>query len=242
MKLNLNYQFVGKALWLKDKQILVIGDLHIGYEQAMIEAGILTPMTQIKELIKELRGLIDELSPKKIIFLGDIKHLFSFNKEESFSFNEVLEFLRDKFEDENIIFIKGNHDTIDYSFQNKFVDYYTEGNIAFIHGDKSFLEIFDKKIKTIVMGHIHPSITIADSETNKKEKYKCFLTGKFNKKEIIILPSFLGIQAGSPINYFEDRYEDYFSIIPKKEIMNFEVHVIGKEKTYDFGKVKKLQR
>lgn len=235
-----NYKFIGKSLFFPEKGILVIGDLHIGYEQAMIEAGILTPKSQIKELIRELDELISKTSPEKIIFLGDIKHLFSFNREESFSFNEVLEFLKDKFEDKNIIFIKGNHDTIDYSFQDKLKEYYIEDDIAFIHGHKNFLEIFDKKIKTIVMGHIHPSITLTDKETTKKERYKCFLTGKFNKKDVIILPSFLGIQTGSPVNEFDEAYEDDFSIIPKKDILNFRVHAIGKDKTYEFGKIKDL--
>lgn len=236
----MKYKFVDKAVYIEDKNILVIGDLHIGYEQAMIKAGILTPAMQIKELIKELDELINKTSPKKIIFLGDIKHLFSFSREESFSFNKVLEFLRDKLEDKNIIFIKGNHDTIDYSFQNKFKDYQIEEDTAFIHGHKIFPEILDKKISTIIMGHIHPSITLIDKETTKKEKYKCFLTGKFKNKNVIILPSFLGIQSGSAVNEYDESYKDNFSIIPKKDLMKFSVHVVGKDKIYDFGKVKDL--
>ena len=237
MKLDENFKFVNKALFIKDKKILVIGDLHIGYEQAMLESGVLTPKTQVNELMGELKELIDKTSPKKIIFLGDIKHMFSFSKKESFSFNEVLEFLRDKFEDKNIIFIKGNHDTIDYSFQNKFKDYHIEEDIAFIHGHKNFLEVQDKKIKTIVMGHVHSSITLADTDTLKKEKYKCFLVGKHKNKQVIVLPSFLGIQTGSSVNYYEDTYRDSFSIIPKKDIMKFNIYVVGEEEVYEFGKI-----
>ena len=80
MKKQKPYIFFGKTLFFPEKGILAIGDLHIGYEQAMIEAGILTPASQIKELIKELEELINKTSPKEIIFLGDIKHIFSFNK------------------------------------------------------------------------------------------------------------------------------------------------------------------
>jgi hypothetical protein len=37
-----------------------------------------------------------------------------------------------------------------------------------------------------------------------------------------------------------DNYEDYFSIIPKKYLLNFEVYIVGDKETYDFGKVIKL--
>lgn len=230
-------KFINKALLIKD--ILVIGDLHIGYEHQMIKAGILTPKTQIKNLIKELDELIQKTNPKKIIFLGDIKHAFKYEIEEKFRFRDVYEFLQEHFKQEDIIFIRGNHDTIDYSFQNKIKDCHIEKDIIFIHGHKNIPEIFDKKIKTIVMGHIHPSVLFHDEYTNKKENYKCFLKGKYKNKKIIILPSFLDISIGSPINYYDTEKKD-FSIIPKKNLLNFEVHAIGKDKVYKFGKVKEL--
>ena len=231
-------KFINKALLIKN--ILVIGDLHIGYEHQIINAGVLTPKTQIKTLIKELEELIKKTNPKKIIFLGDIKHAFKFETEEKFRFRQVYEFLQKHFKKENIIFIKGNHDTIDYSFQNKIKDYHTEKDIAFVHGHKNIPEIFDKKIKTILMGHLHPSIIFHDKDTTKKENYKCFLKGSYKKKKIIILPSFLNISTGSPINYYDEKNNSEFSIIPRKNLLNFEVHVIGKNKIYKFGKVKKL--
>ena len=235
-----NYAFIGKALFFPEKGILVIGDLHLGYEHQLIESGILAPQTQIKDLIFELKGLIEKTKPKKIIFLGDIQHSFKFELEEKYNFREVVEFLKKHFKEEDIIFIKGNHDTIDYSFANKIKDYYIEGDIAFLHGHKTFLELFDKKIKTIVMGHIHPSMTLADPETTKKERYKCFLIGKFNKKEVIILPSFSDISIGSPINEYLKEYDESFSIIPKKNLLKASVYAIGKDKVYEFGKVKSL--
>ena len=189
-----------------------------------------------------LQNEIINASPtKKIIFLGDIKHSFSFEHEEKFDFREILDFLKQHIKEENIIFIRGNHDTIDYTFKNKIRDLYIEDNIVFIHGHKAFPEIYDKKIKTIIMGHIHPSILLHDKHTIKKEKYKVFLTGKYKNKNIIILPSFLGISIGSPINYNEEfYYEDNFLIIPKNILINFKIHAIEKDKIYDFGKVKDL--
>ncbi len=239
------YEFIDKTLFFPEKRILAVGDLHLGYEYQLQQSGILLPENQVQEVISELKETFKQIESKKqkikkIIFIGDIKHSFSYEWKEKNYFNEVLEFLRQKFEDKNIILIKGNHDTIDYSFSDKLQNYHIEGDIAFTHGHEPFPEIFGKKIKTIVIGHIHPSIILSDKQNIKREKYKCFLTGKFKNKEIIILPSFLTTIEGQTINSISEEYEDYFSIIPKKSLMNFRVHVVGKDKVYDFGKVKEI--
>lgn len=236
----MDYQFIGKALFLPKEKILVIGDLHIGYEAALIKSGFLAPKTQIKDLIQELRKTIEKTKPKKIIFVGDIEHSFGYEYQEKVNFREVMEFLIQYFKDKDIIFLKGNHDTIDYSFKGKMKNFYLKKDIAFIHGHKDFKEIHDKKIKTIILGHIHPSVEFKDEHTNKKEKYKCFLTGKSLRKNIIIVPSFLTYNEGAPVNNYDFQYEDSFSIIPKKDILKFKVHAIGENKIYDFGKVKDL--
>ncbi len=243
------YFFINKCVFFPKKGILTVGDLHLGYEISLIKSGILTPKMQNKELIKELRKTFMQIRDKgmdirKIIFLGDIKHSFGFEFEEKFSFKEVYEFLKKHFKERDIIFIKGNHDTIDYSFKKKMKNYYSvkdkHGKIIFIHGHKDFLEIHNKEIKMIVMGHIHPCIELQDKHTRRKERFKCFLTGTYQGKEFIILPSFLDNPVGQPVNEYYEGYKDYFSIIPKKALLKFNVHVIGKKKIYDFGILKKL--
>ena len=143
-------------------------------------------------------------------------------------------------EDKDIILIKGNHDTIDYSFSDKLQDYYIEDKIAFTHGHTLFKEVFSEKIETIVMGHLHPSVILSDSQDIKREKYKCFLIGKFKEKNIIILPSFLATIEGTTINSVDYEYEDSFSIIPKKNLMNFETYIVGEKEVYNFGKIKRF--
>ena len=241
------YEFIGKTLFFPEKGILVVGDLHLGYEHSLIQSGILIPEKQTDEIINELREIFEKIILKnetinKIIFLGDIKHSFSYQIEEKNNFDEILNFLREYFSEEDIILIKGNHDTIDYSFGDKLKSYYIDEKIAFLHGHEMWEEAFDNNIKTIIMGHIHPSVTFTDEQTSKKEKYKCFLLGKYKKKDIIILPSFLPTPEGTSVNNYNFEYEDYFSIIPKKYLMDFEVFAIGEDKVYDFGKIKNLLR
>ncbi|MEM1535738.1 MAG: phosphoesterase, partial [Candidatus Pacearchaeota archaeon] len=58
-----------KALWIKRKKVLIIADLHIGYEQALVEEGILVPRTMFKEIKKEIEELL-KLNPKIVIING----------------------------------------------------------------------------------------------------------------------------------------------------------------------------
>ena len=242
---NENYQFINETLFFHEKGILVIGDLHIGYDVMLRQSGVLIPERQIEETIDRLEKIFEKIKSqnkeiKKIIFLGDIKHSFGFEFEERKDFDQIMDFLRQKFSEENIILIKGNHDTIDYSFEGKMIDTYIElgSGIVFLHGHKLFLEVLDKSINLIVMGHLHPSVVLQENPGIKKENYKCFLTGKYKKKDVIVLPSFLRIIEGSKVNEYANKLEKDFSIIPKKNLLKFRVHVVGKDETYSFGKVK----
>jgi len=239
------YSLIGKSIFFWKKGILAVGDLHLGFEYKIQQSGVLVPETQVEEVKKELKAIFEEikrkkLKLKKIIFIGDIKHSFSYEWKEKNYFNDILKFLKNYVDDKNIILIKGNHDTIDYSFSDRLKDYYISGDVAFTHGHKSFPEIFNEKVKTIVIGHLHPSVIILDNSGIKREKYKCFLMGKFKKKKIIILPSFLATIEGTTINSLEHEYEDYFSIIPKKSLINFDVYIEGGKEIYNFGKIKSL--
>jgi uncharacterized protein len=243
MKKHKPYIFFGKTLFFPEKGILAIGDLHLGFEYQLQQSGLIVPEKQVKEIKEELKQIFDDIKEKgfkikKIIFLGDIKHSFSYQWKEKNYFKEILNFLKQHIEEKDIYLIKGNHDTIDYSFSDKLKDYCIKGDIAFTHGHILFPEVFADKIKTIVMGHLHPSIMISDKHGIKREKYKCFLVGKFKGKQIIILPSFLATIEGTSVNAIENEYEDYFSIIPKKSLLNFEIYAVGEKETYNFGKVK----
>jgi hypothetical protein len=110
----------------------------------------------------------------------------------------------------------------------------------FFHGHMSFPQIFEEKVKTIVLGHLHPSVRLSDKVNIKREKYKCFLTGKYNGKEIIIVPSFLGIVEGTAVND-EDYQNEEFSIIPYDSIKSFDIHAIADDgEIFEFGKVRRL--
>ena len=241
----MKYKFIDKALFFPEQGILVFGDLHLGYDYMLRQSGVLIPERQLKDIIENLKEIFKTIKQekrgkiKKIIFLGDITHAFGFEFQERDEFLEIMEFLKKEVPKENITLIKGNHDTMDYSYGSmKF--YHIEKDIVFVHGHEPYPEVFDKKIKIIVSGHLHPSIILTEKPGIKREAYKCFLEGKTNGKIFIILPSFFGFIEGTAVNDYKEDYIESFSIIPKKDMLNATIHVIGQDNVYDFGKVKGL--
>ena len=242
--MNSNYILLNKTTFFPRQEILAVGDLHLGYEHMLLKQGISLPENQIEEIKRNLEETFLELkekkySLKKIIFLGDIKHFFGYELKEDYYFRELMEFLKKYFRKENIILIKGNHDKFDLDGK-KTEEYYFENGILFLHGHRDFLKIYEKEVETIVMGHLHPSVILSDKQKVKREKFKCFLIGKFKGKKAIILPSFFDIIEGTSVNDYNYDYQSN-SIIPQKTIKNFEVFIIGNEKVYNFGKVKDLK-
>ncbi|MEM4703194.1 MAG: metallophosphoesterase [Candidatus Pacearchaeota archaeon] len=225
-------QIRDKALWFPKKRILVICDLHIGYEQALIEEGILVPRVTIEEIENELLELL-KLKPKLVIINGDLKHEFSkISKQEWYDTLEILDLL---LKEARVILIKGNHDTILGPIARKknleIKDFFVLGGIAFLHGHKIFFESLDKKIKVLVIGHDHPAVSIYDGI--KQEKYKCFLLGRYKDKGLVVIPSFIPFPEGSDIK--KEKMLSPFL----KNISEFKVFVLG-DKVYDFGKVKDI--
>jgi len=238
------YEFIDKALYLPKYQILVIGDLHLGYEFMLRESGSLIPLFQEQQTKQDFENIFIQLKRqkkevKKVIFLGDIKHFFAYQKAERDILLGLLLLIGKYVERDNIILIRGNHEKIAQIADKKFLNFYAENEVAFIHGDIIFLEIMNNKnIKLIVMGHLHPAMTLRDKQKIKAEKYKCFLTGNYKGKRFIILPSFLPLVEGTSINEY---LSDGGCIIPKKELLKFDVHIIGEKNAYAFGKLKRLR-
>lgn len=246
---NKKYIFIGKTVFFPKEKILCVGDLHLGYESALRKRGLDIPLNQFKEMQEELEKTILHIKARygkieEIIFLGDIKHHFGYIGEEKEELNKLIRFLRKYVENENkIVFIRGNHEKNEKN--EKFLDYYIVKDIAFIHGNKDFLEVYSKEINLVVMGHLHTTVTLSDKMKIKREKYKCFLVGRFKKKDFVIVPSFLSITEGVSISEFDDElaggYD--FSVVPQKELENFEVFVVQDigEDALSFGKLREIE-
>jgi len=236
----MNFELINKSIFFPEQGILAMGDLHFGYESMLKGQGVMLPFNQLVNTEEEVDKIIQVIKSRnynlnKIILLGDIKHHFKFEKSEKFEVRNFLRFLEQYLPQNKIILIKGNHEKFELD-NREYKDYHIEGDIIFVHGDKSFPEILDKKINTIVMGHTHPAVTL--KEGVKKEKYKCYLIGKWKNKELIILPSFIPLIAGTEIS--NDYRSKNFAIISKKEMQKFKVFVVGKKRVLEFGKLEDI--
>src|SRR3989344_6229365 len=110
------YIFIDKALFFPKEGIVVFGDLHLGYEEMMKQEGLNFPINQVEQTIEDMEKIFEGIKNKgfkvnKVVLIGDIKHYFAFYKPETYDVREVLHFLEKYVSKENIILIKGNHDT-----------------------------------------------------------------------------------------------------------------------------------
>jgi uncharacterized protein len=255
-------EFIGKCLLIEidGEKILVIGDLHLGYQGVMREGGVLVPGGLYEKTIKDMDEVFEFIKGKesvggvgvgggvegknkkggkivdKVILLGDLKHEFGKTLKEEWK--EVLDFIdylqgRAK----EIVIVKGNHDAVIEGVVRrkdiKVVDYYLLGVYAFLHGDKDFEEIHSKEVGNWVVGHGHPAVILEDG--TKTEKYKCFLVGKYKGRQIVIVPSFFDLNEGSdPRDYDLKLGWDL-------NLGSFDVRVVGEGmRVLDFGKLKDL--
>ena len=237
-------KFIDKSLLLekeasgRKEKILVIADLHIGYEEALNEQGIFLPRIQMKQIFSDLEKIFKQIGKiEEIVILGDLKHEFgSISGQEWRDVLALLDFLQEKCK--KIILVKGNHDTILEPIAKKknnlsIVNYYIEGENAFIHGHKLFIEILDKKVKNLFLGHRHPAVVLRKGA--KSESYKCFLVGKWKGKNVYLLPSFFPLVEGSDV-FVEDT-----NLFTKFNLKEFDVYAVG-DKVYKFGKLGKFGR
>lgn len=204
-----NARIVDTLPILEIKNALVIADLHLGYEIAMTEYGVMIPKVQLSEEVEMLKKAMEKSNANILIINGDLKH--EFGRSDYHEYKEVKTFLekaRKHFE--KIVVVKGNHDNYIENILKRFKNIevcneFEFNNFYFLHGHKETLKIFKKQ--NIVLAHEHPAILLEHEYS--KEKIPCFLYGRIRGINIIVLPPFSSLAGGSEIN-----------ILPKHELLS----------------------
>jgi putative SbcD/Mre11-related phosphoesterase len=102
------YPNPGLLIQTKDKRVLVVGDLHIGWEISLLEKGIHIP-PQVWRITNGVLNIVREYIPDQIILLGDIKHTIpKISLEEWTAVPEFFENVQKMVADVTVI--TGNHD------------------------------------------------------------------------------------------------------------------------------------
>lgn len=231
-----NIKTIDLCLYLKEEKALILGDIHMGYEEALNKQGYLVPRHQYKMTAQRLQDNIEGLDIETIIINGDVKHEFGTISETEWRHTlRVIDYLASRCN--RLLLVKGNHDTILGPIADKrnieVIENFMAGDILITHGDIIPEEAKLKDVKTIIIGHEHPAISLTDYP--RSEIYKCFLKGKWKSKDLIVMPSFNLVTEGTDV--LKERLLSPFL----KNIHDFRVYIVSDE-ILDFGKVKDLKR
>ncbi len=146
------------------EKFLVVSDLHLGWEASLAEEGIHIP-SQTSKLLKKIERVISLEKPDCLIVLGDVKH--TVEKIEIEEWRDVpifFEKLRGKVP--CIKVVPGNHDGNIEVLLPEGVEIIPQqgiiiGDVGLFHGH-AWPDIKMLACETLVVGHIHPTITFKD--------------------------------------------------------------------------------
>jgi hypothetical protein len=183
---------------------IVIADLHLGYESALANDGMMVPRIQTKQMIESLTGILDDLEPDRVVVLGDLKHEFSRNLDQEWrEVRSVLSLLSDS---SDVVVVRGNHDnylaTITSGMDIPLVDSLDVDGITLVHGH------VECGSRPIILGHEHPSVRLMDT-VGAYVKLPCFIHDP--ELDIIVVPAFSPLALGTDLASVEEG--DFFSPI-----------------------------
>jgi len=233
------------VLYVKRLSALVCSDLHLGYEGVMADRGIFLPKVNLKSIKSIIKNAVDVSQAENIIIDGDIKNEFStVHNEELNEFAELVGFLTGELELKKIIMIKGNHDNfINRIVNSKKIEIHEQeaamDDVLFFHGEE--LPRATESTRLMVMGHVHPAITLYD-DINVKEKLRCFLHGKTRDgRRLIVLPAISYFAEGVSVNL-----ESVSKVSPVfksyADINKMDALCVGEGETLSFGSVGNLKK
>ena len=149
----------------KTERVLVVADLHLGWEVSLSHQGIHVP-SQVPRLLDKLRKIVNDVQPQQLILLGDVKHAVS--KVELEEWKYVPEFFEGLIEIiPNVQVVPGNHDGNLEPLTPPSVKISTsEGislwnNVGLFHGH-AWPSPPLLSCKFLVMGHLHPVVVFKD--------------------------------------------------------------------------------
>jgi hypothetical protein len=141
-----------------------------------------------------------------------------------------------------LVLIKGNHDNFVERYKSAlgFEVHRQEVEMdgcLFFHGEEL---PGDTKARLLVMGHEHPAIGIY-SKAGRQEKLKCFLFGRYGRKDLLVLPAMNHFAGGTAIN-MEPKANLMAPVFKRVNVDGMEAIAIGYGSTMNFGTVRDLRK
>ena len=176
------------ALLEDEKRILLVADLHLGFEHELQAAGINVP-PQSEKIFQRLAEIIDHEKPEAIYVLGDLKHQVL--RISPVEWEDVPLFLREASQRvKEIHLVHGNHDggiehmlsRSVFTHSSKGVVIEGNGRFALVHGH-AWPSINALAADTIIMGHIHPVVEF-ETKLGFTVRRRIWLKQKCNRKAL----------------------------------------------------------
>jgi putative SbcD/Mre11-related phosphoesterase len=169
------------------EKVVVIGDLHIGWEVTLGQQGIHVP-SQTAKMLQRLTAIVEEKRPSRLILLGDVKH--SVTGTELEEWRDVPEFFERLIKlVPSIQVIVGNHDGNLEPLTPSKVDLLPPSGLALwgkfglLHGHAwPTPEILG--CETLILGHLHPAVTLRDALGYRLTK-PAWVTATCNTKKLL---------------------------------------------------------
>ena len=148
------------------ERVVVVGDLHIGWEVSLSQQGIHVP-SQTSKMLGRLRAIIEKEHPTRLIMLGDVKH--SVTGVELEEWRDVPEFFEALVKlVPSVEVLVGNHDGNLEPLTPSKVQLLSPTGIALwgrfglLHGH-AWPSPAILGCETVILGHLHPAVTLRDS-------------------------------------------------------------------------------
>lgn len=149
----------------ESERIVVVADLHLGWEVSLSHQGIHVP-SQVPRLLDKLRKIVTDVRPRQLILLGDVKHAVAKVELEEWKYvPEFFEGLVDIIPDVQVV--PGNHDGNLEPLTPPSVKISTSEGISLwntvglFHGH-AWPSPPLVGCRFLVMGHLHPVVVFKD--------------------------------------------------------------------------------
>jgi uncharacterized protein len=165
------------ALYVPDFRTLLVADLHLEKASNMARRGVHLPPYDTRTSLAQLKAVIDQTHPQKLIFLGDSFHDDGARERIDADDLLLLSGIAQRFE---TIWITGNHDPHPPTdIGGSIVAEIMLGSIALRH-EPSALE----KHEFEIAGHLHPGAGV--NQRGRFVRCRCFI----GNTQRVIMPAF----------------------------------------------------
>ncbi|MFA5860708.1 MAG: metallophosphoesterase [Candidatus Thermoplasmatota archaeon] len=202
--------FGERALLLPQASTIVVGDLHIGLETHLRQAGVNIP-SQTQRMRERLAKLLHDTLARRIIVIGDLKHRIPRSTQQ-----EAIElpWFFHGLGTDSVELVRGNHDVdlqglIDIKVHD--AGGIRVGDVALLHGHEWPTEEIIQDARVVVTCHNHPAVMLVDA-LGHRHKEACWVRARFTQAaqerydrlrpdtEFIVMPAFNELTGGTAIN------------------------------------------